>query len=98
MYCACAALQLDDAREKYKWRKDKYTKLMARHVEKNQKLQEVTKRAEDMEAQLQNMVSCVPLCHVCAYQGPFPSAVCSLMSWCLLAAQHACMDMQARAH
>ena len=67
MYCACAALQLDEAREKYKWRKDKYKKLMARHVEKNQKLQEATRLAEDMKAQLENMVSfspCVMFVHV----------------------------------
>ncbi len=67
-------LQLDEAKEKCKSRTDKFRKLMARYEEKKQKLQEANRRAEDMEAQLKNTVTCVSLCRICAYQGPVLSA------------------------
>lgn len=48
---------MNEANEVGKKRKDKLKKLMARDVEKTQKLQVANKKAEEMEQQIWNMVS-----------------------------------------
>lgn len=48
---------MDEAKEMDNLKKDKLKELMARDLEKNQKLAAANKRAEEMDARLEDMVS-----------------------------------------